>query len=122
MEEYMLIPRICGMAEVLWSPLEIRNWEQFRSRVARHKVRLESNDYRVGSGSFSPWASFEKQQDGTVRVTLHWEVEGTQLFYKIDNQFVRYTEPFVVDKGTRISVLPFYHGMMKEKAYDFICE
>lgn len=123
MAEYMLLPRLCAMSEVLWSPLESRNWERFRYDVSRHRQRLECNDYKVGTGSFSPWATYEKQEDGKVRVTLHWEVEGTHLFYRYgDEPFQRYNEPFLVDSGTRVTVLPFFHGMMREKAYDFVCK
>ena len=123
MAEYMLLPRLCAMAEDLWSPLSVKQWEHFRSKVARHRVRLESNDYHVGTGSFSPWANYDRQADGTVMVTLYWEVEGTQLYYRYDDvKFMKYTGPFNVKKGTRVSVQPFYHGIPKEKTYDFICE
>ena len=123
MLEYMLLPRLCAMSEVLWSQPDTKNFERFRQKISSHRVRLENNDCRVGVGSFSPWATFDKQDNGSIRVSLHWEVEGTHLYYRIgDDKFLPYTAPITVDAGTRITVLPFYHGMMKEKAYDFVCE
>lgn len=119
MAEYMLLPRLCAMAEVLWSPLSVRNWEDFRARVADHCRRLEANDYRTGTGSFQPWATFAKGDDGRTMATLHWEVEGTVLYYHTgDGHFVRYTKPFEVTKGTKITTVSFYNGMLKEKAYE----
>lgn len=39
--EYMVYPRACAMAEVVWSPKESRNFEQFRKRLEPHLQRLE---------------------------------------------------------------------------------
>ena len=118
MAEYMLLPRLCAMAEDLWSPSSVKNWDFFRSKIAHHVVRLRANDYRVGTGSYEPWLTVEKQSDGSKRVTLHWEVENTRLYYHTgDGRFVRYTGPFAVRNETTVTVLPFHNGMMKEKAY-----
>lgn len=120
MTEYMLLPRLCAMSENLWSPLNVKNWQRFRSNVARHTVRLEANDYTVGTGSFKPMITVEKTADGNRMVTFDWEVEGTRLYYRVDDgKFVKYEEPFEVEKGSRVSTVSFYMGMMKEKVYEF---
>ena len=119
MAEYMLLPRLCAMSEVLWSQPALKNWERFRAKVGHHRIRLVAYYYKVGTGSFRPWASIEKQEDGKLLVTLDWEVEGTQIYYHTgDGHFIQYREPFEVEKGTTITTLSFYHGMMKEKAYE----
>lgn len=119
MAEYMLLPRLCAMAEVLWSPREKKPWENFRTRVARNIIRLKNNDYHVGVGSFKPWMSVEKSVDGKLMATLHWEVEGTHLYYHTgDGDFKPYTEAFAVDKNTVVTVMAFYNGILKEKAYE----
>jgi len=38
--EYMVFPRICAMAEILWTPKEILNYSQFRVRLETHLKRL----------------------------------------------------------------------------------
>lgn len=38
--EYMAFPRGCALAEVVWSPKEKRNWNDFSNRLAAHKLRL----------------------------------------------------------------------------------
>lgn len=120
MSEYMLLPRLCAMSEVLWSPREVREWPSFRRRVARNVVRLKSNDYHVGTGSFKPWIAIEKQPDGKLMVAFDWEVEETHLYYKIGNDMFRpYTKPFEANVGDTVTTLSFYHGMLKEKAYQF---
>ena len=39
--EYMVFPRILGVAELAWSPSG-QNWEQYRQRLAAHGKRLEA--------------------------------------------------------------------------------
>ena len=123
MAEYMLLPRLCAMAEVLWSPLEVKDWTTFRQKVQRHIMRLEDNDYNVGTGSFRPWMTTERQADGTCLVTFDWEMEGTHLFYHTgDGNFIPYKGPFTVEKGTKITTISLFHGLLKEKAYEFVCD
>ena len=38
--EYMVYPRACAMAEVVWSPKESRNFDNFRERLMTHLQRL----------------------------------------------------------------------------------
>ena len=40
--EYLVFPRLPGYAEIGWSPQSIRNWDEYRSRLAAHAPRFES--------------------------------------------------------------------------------
>jgi hexosaminidase len=40
--EYMIFPRECAMAEVLWSPKNLRNWNGFLSRLKVNELRLDA--------------------------------------------------------------------------------
>jgi hexosaminidase len=40
--EYMTYPRAAALSEVLWSPAENRNYEQFATRLAEHLKRLDA--------------------------------------------------------------------------------
>jgi hexosaminidase len=46
--EYMAFPRMCALAEVVWSPKEERNWDDFSRRLQIHLRRLDelSVNYR----------------------------------------------------------------------------
>ena len=119
MAEYMLLPRLCAMAEVLWSPREKKPWEDFRARVSRNIMRLKNNDYRVGVGSFKPWMTVNKDAEGKLLATLQWEVEGTNLYYHTgDGVYKLYTEPFPVEKNTVVTVVSFLNGFLKEQPYE----
>jgi hexosaminidase len=40
--EYMVFPRACALAEVAWSPIEKRNYEDFIRRLRQHTDRLDA--------------------------------------------------------------------------------
>jgi hexosaminidase len=42
--EYMLFPRICAMAEVLWTPVNLHDYKSFLSRMGVYSKRLEKYD------------------------------------------------------------------------------
>ena len=52
--EYMAWPRLCAMAEVLWSPREARNLDGFKNRLKTHLGRLKVLDvnFRPLEGPF----------------------------------------------------------------------
>jgi hexosaminidase len=39
--EYMTVPRLCALAEVLWSPVESRNFDDFIQRLKHHYARFD---------------------------------------------------------------------------------
>jgi hexosaminidase len=47
--EYLVFPRLLGIAEIGWSPAAGRSWDEYRQRLAGHAARLEAlgvNFYR----------------------------------------------------------------------------
>ncbi|WP_422360030.1 beta-N-acetylhexosaminidase [Reichenbachiella sp.] len=56
--EYLVFPRLPGYAEISWAPQSIRNWDEYRSRLAAHAPRFESE----GIGFYrSPVVNWGKQ-------------------------------------------------------------
>jgi hexosaminidase len=47
--EYMILPRLLALSEVLWSPQEARSWSRFVARLPAHFARLDALgvEYRV---------------------------------------------------------------------------
>ena len=47
--EYMVFPRLLGIAEIGWSPERAKSWDEYKSRLAAHGPRLKAmgiNFYR----------------------------------------------------------------------------
>jgi hexosaminidase len=40
--EYMTFPRLTALAEVLWTPKDVRNFENFKHRLQAHLPRLKN--------------------------------------------------------------------------------
>ena len=40
--EYMVFPRLIGVAEIAWSKEENRNWEGYKERLTKHTMRLDN--------------------------------------------------------------------------------
>lgn len=40
--EYMILPRLCSIAECLWLKLEDKNWERFNASIVDHKIKLRN--------------------------------------------------------------------------------
>jgi hexosaminidase len=53
--EYLLFPRILGIAEIGWSSAEGKNWDEFKVRLAAHGPRLEAKKINYYKSSSVPW-------------------------------------------------------------------
>ena len=40
--EYMLLPRMLALSEVVWSPAEAKNYEDFLERIEWHLARFDA--------------------------------------------------------------------------------
>ncbi len=49
--EYMAVPRMCALAEVVWSPKELRDWADFKKRLKPHCERLD----KIGVNYYRDW-------------------------------------------------------------------
>lgn len=97
--EYMIFPRLAALAEVLWSPKEKRNWNDFTTRLSS---LLERYDYLGVNYSKSAYlvtasssADLSKKQ---INVILKNEFPNPDIRYvlgdkNIDHTALKYTNP-----------------------------
>ena len=50
--EYMVFPRMCALAEVVWSDPDRRDWESFMARLRPHRALWEAQKIRYRAASF----------------------------------------------------------------------
>ena len=53
--EYMVFPRLLGLAEIGWSPASARNWESYKVRLGRQQARFEAMDVNYYASPLVPW-------------------------------------------------------------------
>ncbi len=53
--DFMAFPRLCGYAEIGWTPPEKRNWDEYRGRLAKHGQRLQKMGIQFYHSSQIDW-------------------------------------------------------------------
>lgn len=53
--EYLIYPRLPGYAEIGWTPVELRNWDNYKVRLASHGERLKAMDISFYPSKLVPW-------------------------------------------------------------------
>jgi hexosaminidase len=104
--QYMVWPRAFAIAEVLWSPKDKRNWDNFISRVERHFYRLDEAKVKYAPSMYDPVIEIKRQinpKDTSLIVTLTTEVAGLDIHYSFDNSFPdqyypKYAAPLTVPR------------------------
>ncbi len=112
--QYMTWPRAFAIAEVLWSPKEKRNWNNFVSRVENHMERFDEAAIKYAPSMYD--AIFEvRKKDAGIAVTLSTQVEGLNIHYSFDNSFPdnfypAYTAPVTVPKDAVVMKVITYRN------------
>ena len=87
-----VFPRLCALAEVVWSPAEGRNWDEFQARMKGHAARLMSDGVSLHRDIAVPTLSLCRGRDLTVRQSdgrehvlskgrwTHWDPVMTKEF------------------------------------------
>ncbi|NOT51283.1 MAG: family 20 glycosylhydrolase, partial [Chitinophagaceae bacterium] len=80
--EYMLFPRISALSEVLWSPKESRNWDDFQKRLSGQFKRYDQWRVNYSKAYFDLKATILPADNFNA---VHWKLEskqpGTEIKY-----------------------------------------
>jgi hexosaminidase len=58
--EYMVFPRLAGIAEIGWTPAESRKWEEYRTRLGRHGERFDAMDINYYKSPLVDWTGLDE--------------------------------------------------------------
>lgn len=120
--EYMVLPRMAALAEVVWSPKEARNYEDFAGRLETQFER-----YGAMGAKYHPGADqieFTVTYDSVNRafsVALATEFLGGEMHYTTDGseptmQSPVYGEPIRIDTATTVRVIVGKDGKQISKS------
>ena len=59
--EYMVFPRLPGIAEIGWTPASLRNWDEFKIRLGKHGERFDAMGIDYYKSPLVEWTSITKQ-------------------------------------------------------------
>ena len=54
--EFFIFPRLLGVAEIAWSPVAGRNWDEYKRRLGAHGPRLAALGVDFYRSPQVPWA------------------------------------------------------------------
>jgi hexosaminidase len=119
--EYMVLPRMTALAEVLWSPATSRDWDDFRARLQTQFARFKKMNVNYCPGSGKVAAIPMINIDGKpCSVKLETEIPGTDIFYTLNgndpdvNSF-KYKSPLSIDSNVSITAVAYKEGQKLEK-------
>jgi hexosaminidase len=107
--EYMSIPRMAAMAEVVWSPKGARQWADFSSRLSHLMAQYAAHGYGPAKSAYAvTFATALDTVSRKITVSLSSELDSSHIYYTLDGSMPsgtshRYGQPFTVG-GTPIAV------------------
>lgn len=125
--EYMAMPRMIALAEVVWSPIKKRNYKHFNRRLQKHYDRLEALNINFSEGSYQVEILSEADSTGNFMIELESEIWEAQIFYTLDGSIpdtsnIHYTHSFKVKENTSIKAGVFVDGNLKENITEKIIQ
>lgn len=121
--EYQLLPRLCALAECLWTPSDKKDWTRFQHKIESHKKRMSYQGYNYCKGDFKPNITTTPDNSGII-VELSTEVNNTYIYYTTDGtdptpESAVYQTPLHLPHGTLLRTLTYYNGEPQEGIYNF---
>jgi hexosaminidase len=116
--EYMMLPRLSAMAEVLWTPIQRRDPDNFFARIESQLGRYRERGYTFATSLYSvSMSSVLDTARGQIRVDLFNESSTTPIRYTLDGtdptpSSALYTGPFVADRSMEIRAASVRNGKL----------
>lgn len=120
--EYMTFPRIAALAEALWSPADVKNWDSFSARIQQFMNRYDQMGINYSKSAYKVSAKSElNMEKRQLVVSLKSELPGADIRYTTDgtepsNLSAIYAEPILLDRTSTVKAITFVDGMPAEKS------
>jgi hexosaminidase len=112
--EYMILPRMLALAEVVWTPLEQKDWNDFNQRLQPHFRAFDQKGLHYSKGNFKV-AIQPKSQNGSLQVALGAEALNGKIVYTLDGSDPTasssiYTHPISINNSTLLKAATVVNG------------
>ncbi|HOW85196.1 MAG TPA: family 20 glycosylhydrolase [Candidatus Aminicenantes bacterium] len=111
--EYMALPRLAALAEVVWSPRELRDWPGFAARIGGLLPRYAKAGLNYSRSAWLVNVKTASRDAGRrVELTLSTEIPGLDIRYTTDGTepgpgSKRYRKPIVLKRTGRVRAAAF---------------
>ncbi len=115
--EYMVLPRMAALAEVVWTPKEQKDWESFNTRIQEEYRAYELKGLRYCPGNFTV-AIQPVSQNGKLLVSLSTEILNGEIVYTLDGtdptlESKKYTQPIEIESTMLLKASVVLHGQIR---------
>jgi hexosaminidase len=114
--EYMVLPRMLALAEVVWSPKESKDWTNFNHRLQRHFRGFEQRGLHYAPGNYTVDIK-PSSENGKLLVSLFSEVLNGEVYYTTDGseptaQSKKYSQPIRIDSSVVVKAVTVVNGQV----------
>ena len=113
--EYMAFPRVCALAEVVWTAKDKKNWPDFARRIRTHFARLDALGVHYAKSYYDVSSSFSNGKISLVSTDPALQIRYTADEKEPSATSRLYTEPFSIAKSTTIKAAVFDKGKQMGK-------
>ena len=123
--EYMVLPRMAALAEVVWTESDKKSWKSFQRRINNHFKRYKALGWNFCPGTYNLAYSEEKDTDtATLKVELETEIYQAKMHYTTDggmpsSQSPVYVKPLHLNKGVILKAAIFAKDSLLGKVNRF---
>lgn len=112
--EYMVLPRMAALAEVVWTPVEMKNFADFRKRLQSHFVAYGQSGLNFSKGNYSVEIK-PLIENGKLNVQLNTEMPDVEIRYTTDGSLpnpnsLLYSAPFEVTSSINVKAVTVENG------------
>ncbi len=112
--EYMVLPRMLALAEVLWSPRKTKDWVNFNKRLFYHFTGFEQKGLHYCKGNFTVNIK-PVSRDGKLSVSLTTETLNGSIHYTTNGSAPTaadpvYEAPFNIDSSVTVKAVTVLNG------------
>lgn len=109
--EYMIMPRMSALSEVLWSPQNSKDWGDFSKRMKAQYERFEQMGINYATSAYQVTASPTlNPENKSVKVSLSTEAWNPEIRYTLDGSepnynSLLYSAPFEIIETTSVKAV-----------------
>ncbi|WP_439882096.1 glycoside hydrolase family 20 protein [Pontibacter sp. MBLB2868] len=119
--EYMAMPRMAALSEVLWTPASQKDWESFKDRMQQQYKRYEALGINYARSAFDVRQQLDVDLAArNAIVSLATDAANVKVYYTLDGSqpgtsAMLYTKPFILSKSATIKAASFLEGQLAGK-------
>jgi len=112
--EYMVLPRMLALSEVLWTPKSEKNYKDFYHRLQNQFIAFEEKGFHYCPGNFTV-AIKPSSENGKLMVTLSSEIPDAKIYYTTngtdpDATSNKYENPIPIDSSVTLKAVDIIGG------------